>query len=210
MQAFKKFLMVTGVIALFVAGLWLGWKAGHLNTGLRQEDTVAVVRQIQTLSDLITVKYVVEKVIILESPPQSTVGQFVQGNNRILLLAHGIVKAGIDLKRLKPGDIQVTGKTIRIHLPPPQVTDAYLDEHRTKVIDSQRGFLRDYDKDLETTARQNAVDDISRAARTDGIINEAGNRAQLELAMFLMKAGFEHVEFTDRFPADNPPLERVP
>jgi hypothetical protein len=38
------------------------------------------------------------------------------------------------------------------------------------------------------------VDDIRRAARTDGILDEADKRAKLELALFLHKAGFERVE----------------
>jgi hypothetical protein len=204
MQAVKKFFKIALVAAIFVAGLWLGWKISRFtkfNPAPHEENTVAVVRQIQTLSDLVTVKYVVEKVIILDSPPQSTLGQFVQGENRILLLAHGIVKAGIDLKRLNADDITVSGKKIFIKLPPPQVTDAYLDEKQTKVIDWQRGFLRDFDKDLETTARQNAVDDISRAARTDGILKEAGDRAQMQLAVFLNKAGYDQVNFVDSLPS---------
>jgi hypothetical protein len=203
MQAAKKFFKIALVAAIFVVGIWLGWKISRFtksNSGPREENTVAVVREIQTLSDLVTVKYVVEKVEILNSPPSSTLGQFVQGENHILLLAHGIVKAGIDLSKLKPEDVQVSDKTIRIHLPPPEITDAYLDEKQTKVIDSQRGFLRDYDKNLETTARQNAVDDIRRAARADGILKEAGDRAQLELALFLNKAGYEHVEFVSNVP----------
>lgn len=203
MQAVKKFFKIALVTAIFAIGIWLGLKISRLtnfNSGPHEENTVAVVQQIQTLSDLVTVKYIVEKVVILDSPPSSTLGQFVQGENRILLLAHGIVKAGIDLKRLKPEDLQVSNKMIRIHLPPPQITDAYLDEKQTKVIDSQRGFLRNYDKNLETAARQNAVDDISRAARADGILKEANERAQLQLAVFLNKAGFENVEFTDKVP----------
>ena len=127
----------------------------------------------------------------------------------MLLLAHGIVKAGIDLKRLKPEDVTIVGKKIILHLPPPQITDAYLDEHQTQVIDWQKGFLRDFDKDLETTARQNAVDDISRAARMDGILKDADDRARLELALFLHQAGFEQVEFVEKSPAGTVP-DNVP
>jgi len=197
-QAVKKILLITFTVVIFGAGIWLGLMVSRLTanrTGVHEEQTVAVVREVQALADLVTVKYVVEKVIILESPPQSTLGQFVQGNNRVLLLAHGTVKAGIDLKRLKPEDVQFVGNTIRIRLPLPQITDAYLNERETKVIDWQKGFLRDYDKDLEQTARQNAVDDIRRAARIDGILTEADSRARMELASFLGKAGYQHVEF---------------
>ncbi len=182
--------LTLAVYLTFSITRWIGRGAG-----LHFGDTANVVRQIQTLSDLVTVKYVVEKVVILDAPPESTLGQFVQGDNRMLLLAHGIVKAGINLQNLKPGDVTISGKTIRIKLPPAQITDAYLDENQTKVIDWKQGFLRSFDKDLEQKARQMAVEDIRRAARTDGILNEATQRAQLQLAVIFNKAGFEHVEF---------------
>jgi Protein of unknown function (DUF4230) len=196
-RASTKIALAVLVLLLFAAGIWLGDRLSHWkDSGLRIANTATVVQQVQTLSDLVTVKYVMEKVEIVNSPPESTLGKFVQGENRVLLLAHGIVKAGIDLKRLKPDDVRVSGNTIFIRLPLPQITDAYLDEHQTEVIDWQRGFLRDFDKDLETAARQNAVDDIRRAAIKAGILKDADERARLELAQFLHLAGFEHVQFT--------------
>jgi len=136
-----------------------------------------------------------QKVEIVDSPPDSTLGKFVQGESRVLLLAQGIVKAGIDLKKIQPGDVSVSGKKISIKLPPPQITDAYLDDSQTKVIERTTGFLRSLDKDLEQTTRQYAVMDIRRAAMANGILNDADERAKLELAMFLHTAGFEQVEF---------------
>jgi hypothetical protein len=195
------FIMVMAAL-LLGAGGWIGFKLTRLAASSKphEESTSTVIRQVQTLADLVTVKYVVEKVVILDAPPQSALGQFVQGDNRVLMLAHGIVKAGIDLKHLAPGDVTISGRSIRIQLPPAQITDAYLDDSQTKVIDWKQGFLRSFDKDLEQTARQMAVDDIRRAARTDGILDEATQRAQLQLAVFFQKAGFEHVEFPGQSP----------
>jgi hypothetical protein len=147
-----------------------------------------VVEQVQTLSDLVTVKYVLEKVVILEDVKW-------YGENRVLLLAHGIVKAGIDLKRITADDVTISGKCISIKLPQPQITDAYLDDKQSRVIDHTTGLLRVFDKDLEQTARENAVDDIRRAARDAGILKDADQRARLELELFLREAGFEQVEF---------------
>jgi hypothetical protein len=212
MRRWQQILWVLVVAVIFIAGAWFGIKLTRLlapGSVAHEETTATVVEQVQTLSDLVTVKYVLEKVVILDSPPPSMLGQFVQGENRVLLLAHGIVKAGIDLKRIKPEDVLISGRKITLRLPPPQITDAYLDEKQTQVIDWQRGFLRTFDKDLEQTARQNAVDDISRAARQDGILNDAGERAQLELALFLHQAGFGPVEFVDKGPA-GPAHEDVP
>jgi hypothetical protein len=190
------FIMVMAAL-LLGAGGWIGFKLTRLaaNSKPHEENTSTVIRQVQTLADLVTVKYVVEKVVILDVPPDSTLGQFVQGDNRVLLLAHGVVKAGIDLKHLTPADVSVSDKTIHIKLPPAQITDAYLDDSLTRVIDWKQGFLRSFDKDLEQTARQMAVDDIKRAARTDGILNEASQRAMWQLAVFFRNAGFERVEF---------------
>lgn len=179
------------MLAIFGAGAWLGFTVTRwlkLGGGLHVADTATVVEQVQTLSDLVTVKYVLEKVVILEDVKW-------YGENRVLLLAHGIVKAGIDVKRITAKDITIDGKKITLHLPPPQVTDAYLDEPRSQVIDHTTGLLRAFDKDLEQTARENAVDDIRRAARNDGILAEADQRARLELELFLRQAGFDQVEF---------------
>ena len=191
MRRLKQIFWTAVALTVLFFGIYLGliisrWlKTG---SGLRFENTATVVQQVQTLSDLVTVKYVMEKVVILED------GKWY-GESRVLLLAHGIVKAGIDLKRITADDVAITGKSISIKLPPPQITDAYLDDKQSRVIDHETGLLRVFDKDLEQTARENAVDDIQRAARNAGILNDADQRARLELELFLRVAGFEQVEF---------------
>jgi len=183
---------------MLALAVFLGFALSHWlkpGSGLRFGSTQSVVEQVQTLAQLVTVKYVMQKIEIVDSPPDSTLGKFVQGDNRVLLLAQGIVKAGIDLRQIQPGDVTVSGKKISIKLPLPQITDAYLDDAQTKVVDWQKGFLRDFDKDLEQTTRQNAVDDLRRAARENGILNDANERARLELKSFFEQAGFDPVEF---------------
>jgi len=196
MQGLKKFFRALLVLAVLAIGVYLGltmarWRGG----GLRIENTTTVVQQVQTLSDLVTVKYVMQKVEIVDSPPESTLGKFVQGDNKVLLLAQGVVKAGIELKKITPDDVTISGKSLTITLPRPQITDAYLDDAQTKVIERTTGFLRSLDKDLEQTTRQYAVADIRRAALESGILNDANERARTELRTFFQQAGFETVEF---------------
>jgi hypothetical protein len=190
-QRLRKIFWTTVVLAVLFFGIYLGFTVSHwfqAGSGLRFENTATVVQQVQTLSDLVTVKYVMEKVVILEDAKW-------YGESRVLLLAHGIVNAGIDLKRIKLDDVTISGRSISIKLPQPQITDAYLDDTQTQVIDHDTGLLRMFDKDLEQTARENAVDDIRRAARNAGILKDADERARLELELFLREAGFEQVEF---------------
>ena len=49
-------------------------------------------------------------------------------------------------------------------------------------------------KDLEQTARLNAVEDIRRAARSSGILKDADDRARAQLKNFFQQLGLE-VEF---------------
>jgi hypothetical protein len=186
------------LLVIFTMGLAFGIVATHWlkrPRGLEVIGTASVVQQVQTLADLVSVKYVMEKVVILDAPPETIWGQFVQGDNRVLLLAHGIVKAGINLKDIAPADVSVSGKSIIVRLPAAHITDCYLDEDQTKVIDWKLGFLRAFDKDLEQTARRQAVADIRSASVASGILRDASERAQWQLAVFLHEAGYDHVEF---------------
>jgi Protein of unknown function (DUF4230) len=191
MRQLRNFLWSLAAVVVLAATGYLTFAAARwLNHGESRFfwDTTTVVHEVQPLSELVTVKFVMNKVVVLEDLKW-------YGENRVLLLAQGVVKAGIDLKRLKPEDISISGQTIKIKLPPPQVTDAYLDDSASQVIDHTTGLLRAFDKDLEQSARLNAADDIARAARRAGILDEAEKHGQAELVNFLKQAGFVSVEF---------------
>jgi hypothetical protein len=189
------------VLGLFLLGLYLGLRIprwfGHRGAS-RIYDTPVLLQQVQTLSDLVTVKYVVEKVEVWEDPPSGLISQFVAGDNRVLLLARGVIKAGVDLGKLKPQDLRIDGKTIWINLPPARITDAYLDDKETKVVERTTGFLRSFDKDLEQNIRRTAVEDMRQSASRGGILRDADERARTQLASFFTLMGFERVEFNLR------------
>lgn len=198
MAKLRRIFITLLLAVIFVLGIYLGVKFAGSHSSVKTYDTPAIIKQVQTLSQLVTVQYVIEKVEVLEVPSESTLGKMFAGENRVLLLAHGIVQAGIDFTRLKPDDLKISGKKIVIQLPPAQITAKYLDDKQTKVIDRTTGFLRAFDKDLEQTARQNAVDDIQRAARTCGILNDANERAKTQLEHLFHQLGFEEVEVNTR------------
>jgi hypothetical protein len=184
------------LVILFGLGIYCGVKLSRwFGSSARTFNTVAILQQVKTLSELVTVQYVIEKVEGLEVPSEHLIGQIIGSENRVLMLAHGTVKAGIDLAKIKPEDLQVSGKSIVIKLPRAQITDAYLDDSLTKVIDRKTGLLAPPDKDLEQTVRQIAVDDIRRAARAGGILKDADERARTQFKHLLVQLGFEKVSF---------------
>src|SRR3982750_395373 len=102
-----KLMIAVVVLALFCLGIFCGIKFSRLSSsGPHSLSTPALLVQVQALSELVTIKYVIEKVEVLEVPSENMVGQMIGSQNRILLLAHGEVKAGIDLGRLKANDLQ--------------------------------------------------------------------------------------------------------
>ena len=199
------------LVILFALGILCGVKSARWFGGsARIFDSVAILQQVKTLSELVTVQYVIEKVEMLEVPSEHLVGQLIGSENRVLMLAHGTAKAGIDLAKIKPEDLQVSGKSIAINLPRAQITDVYLDENLTKVIDRKTGLLAPPDKDLEQTLRQIAVDDIRRAARSGGILRDADARARTQLKNLLLQLGFEKVSFAGDSAADAVPVNDAP
>lgn len=182
-------LMIAALLALLVLR-----RAG----GARFANTPSVVVQIQSLSELVTVKYVIEKVIFAETPATNLIDR-LRGSDKIILLGHGIVKAGVDLSQVKPADVEVNGTRIRVALPPSIVTDGYLDENATQVLDRQAGFiLRPFNQKLEQQARQEARNEIVRSARQSGIEREANQRAVEQLTRFLQSLGYTEVDIHTR------------
>jgi hypothetical protein len=173
-------------VALFIALLFV--RPPAIGAPPKIQSTATIVQQVQTLSELVTVKYVLEKVVILDDIKW-------YGENRVLLVAHGIVKAGVDLQEIKPEDVRVEDKKILLKLPRARITDVYLDDHKTRVVDRSTGLLRAFDKDLEQNARRQAVDDLRIAARSNRIYEDAEERARLQLANLFHQLGYE-VEFS--------------
>jgi len=91
----------------------------------------------------------------------------------------------------------VAEKTVRLRLPEPQITDCYLDEKQTQIVERTTGLLRTFDKDLEQTARLLAVADVRRGARTAGILKDAAERARTQIERIFQQAGYT-VEFLGR------------
>jgi hypothetical protein len=199
----RRVTMVMAVVVLFLLGVYFGSRLPRLFGGggpRREYDTPVLLQQVQTLSELVTVKYVLEKVEVWDDPPPAVLSLF-SGDNRILLLAQGTVKAGIDLSRITPADVQIRNKTITIRLPPAQITDCYLNDKETKVIERSTGMFRSFDKDLEQKIRNTVLDDMRRDALRGGIRAEADERARKQLANFFTLMGFEKVEFLLSGPA---------
>jgi hypothetical protein len=184
---------IVGLWICIVLGLFvLFWGVRPMLTKVREKipisNTPVLLRQIQSLGDLVTVKYVMEKVVLLEDVKW-------YGESRVLMVAHGVVKAGVNLQKISQEHVRIEEGKVVIKLPPPEITDVYLDDEKTQVIERTTGVLRSFDKDLEQNARRQAVDSLRRAARYGGIQKDADERARQQLTHLFQVLGYSKVEF---------------
>ncbi len=152
-----------------------------------------VVDRIQRLQRLETVVYTMDK-IVSGAKENPVLPNFLAGD-RLLMLVHGEVVAGIDFANLKPGDVTVEGKQIRLRLPPPQIFTTRIDSAKTRVYSRQTGLLVPTDPDLETQVRQEAERQLQEAAMADGILRTAQQNALSTIRSLLQGLGFEKIEF---------------
>jgi hypothetical protein len=189
------------VLALVILGAIIWWHNGvgptqwvdFLRTGAAEVrvDQPTVVRQIQQLQRLETVSYTMDKIISGErnNPYLPT---FLVGD-RLLLIVHGEVIAGVDLAGLQPKDVVVHGRTISLRLPPSQVFTTRIDNGKTRVYSRDTGLFTSPDPNLETVVLQEAERQLQQAALQDGVLKSADQNARNTISGLLKGFGFSEV-----------------
>ena len=152
-----------------------------------------VVDRIQRLQRLETVVYTMDK-LVTGAKENPIFPDFLAGD-RLLMMVHGEVVAGIDFSNLKLDDVRVDGKQIHLHLPAAQVFSTRLDSAKTRVYSRQTGLLVPTDPNLETQVRQEAERQLQEAALADGILRTAQQNAATTISSLLQGLGFEEIYF---------------
>jgi hypothetical protein len=152
----------------------------------------SVVEKIRQLSRLESVIYSLDKVVG-DQRSSDYLPDFLVGD-KLLLVAHGEVIAGVDLSQLKPGDVVVKGDAVQVHLPAAQVLSTRIDNERTRIYSRTTGLLVPADPDLESQARLAAEQQIKQAALADGILDKATQNARASITALLYGLGFHTVD----------------
>ncbi len=183
---------ILAMLTLPTAGLLELFKfarSGHLTFNI---DQPTVVRQIQQLQRLETVSYTVDKIISGERG-NPYVPAFLIGD-RILLVVHGEVVAGVNLAKMRPADVAVQGSNISVHVPDAEIFSTRIDNAKTRVYSRDTGLFSSPDLNLESQVREEAERQLQQAALQDGILNSAGQNARNTIAGMLKGLGFQQVK----------------
>lgn len=203
-------LMTTGGITLAALLLLVGvWRAGDRAFSLvenlfnappaKPEVSVStmVVNQIQGVSELTTAVFTVQSIVPTEKDRK--VGNLTLGTTRLLYMAQGEVRAGVDLSAVTANDITVNqqAESVVVKIPPAKILDSKLDLSESRVYDYDRGFLNlgpDAAPQLQSLAQQKTLDKVVNAACEQGILNQARDRAQTTIEQLLTNSGYSNVK----------------
>jgi len=149
----------------------------------------AVVTQVQKLSQLVTVRCRIERVVGMTEQKDPV------GEESILLMVEGEVQGGVDLQKVTTGDVTSDAQgVITLTVPAPAITNVSIDESKTKVWDRHVTWWTPWvppDPDLEHKARLRALDDIRQAALDMGILGQAQTNVKSALQDLFQTAGWK-------------------
>jgi hypothetical protein len=170
--------------------------AAGLGAGVRVTlDPPAVVREIQKLSELVSVRYVLQRVVGLEEQKVPV------GTEKILLFVQAEVLAGMDLAGISAEQVDVprgSASGVTIRLPQPRIVQISIDDNQTRVWDRSITWWTPwvaYNKDLERQARLSARDSVEKAAIEMGILKQAERNAETAIRGLLQALGVQSVTF---------------
>jgi predicted transcriptional regulator len=208
-QVFRNFgWMVVGSGIVLAAGTAFGlWKTGDqffnrlsdIVSNRQPEPKVdvrsVIVQQVREASELTTAVYTMEAVVPAQQ--DSTLGSLVVGTTKLLYVARGEVRAGVDLSQITAANVEVMGEdAIRLTLPAPKILDQKIDVSKSSVYDYNRGFLGlgpDVAPNLQKMAQDEALKKIKIAACGDGVLEKASDRAKMVVSQLIKVAGFKTV-----------------
>lgn len=170
-------------------------------TNPQADITSLIVRQIRGASELTTAVFTMEAVV--PARQDRSLAGYKIGTTTLLYIAYGEVRAGVDLKELSANNVQVVNNNVQLQLPPPRILDSKIDVNRSRVYDYDRGFLGlgpDTAPQLQMFAQQETLKRIVTAACSQGVLQQANDRAELVVTQLLNTAGYKNVEVIAQSP----------
>jgi Protein of unknown function (DUF4230) len=174
--------------SLLIVGSLPGEKSPRTTTG------PVVVEGIRDHDQLTTVRWT-ESVPVTRESGGDILDRLFSGE-KVIVIATGNVEAGVDLSDIQKVDVSVSGDTVTIDLPEPEIHSSSLNEEQTRVYDRDFSPLNVRpDDELVERARLRAVEKIEDAARENKILETAERNAEDSIRAFVTTLGFDEVRF---------------
>lgn len=174
---------------LSALGMILAWQAGCA----KPDAKVLLLNRLQNAAKLATVKFTFNKIIWGEKEKRI----FLKLKNAsFLALSKVEITAGIDLSKIKPSDVDIDGRRVRLKVPPVEVV-AYAYPFEKIEVDRNYTLSRFLNpirlEDVEELLRQ-ADADVRRSLGFLGLEKRTTDNTRAILTRILKKFGFDPIE----------------
>jgi hypothetical protein len=159
-----------------------------------------VVGKIKKASKLATVEFTIDKIVY--GVKRKKMLWFVNLNEaKFIAHSKAYIKAGIDLEKLKAGDVEISEKRIKLTLPPVQVINFSYPAEKFSYdnLISHNAFLNKISLNDQEQYFQDAETDIRNNLKNMDIVAITQKKTSLMLDNLLHALGFEeiYIEFHD-------------
>ncbi len=189
------------VIFLFQKINWLpSFKNIFASKPVVIEETPIIIKEINTLSQLITVTYS-DEVVMDEAKPGKGVSSIMSAGigmmllpatDRLVMIGKGKVFAGIDLKALTEKDVITNGDSIHVSLPAAQILNTVINPSGFETFD-EKG---DWNEEAVTALKIKIKNELTKRALQQNILRQAEERSRNIIETFLKSTGFNKVNIT--------------
>ena len=193
---FVAILLVGGWIALqhFDISLF-GFSFGR---ELKIDNTANVVEKIKSISEFTTACYYEEAVLKnskTEAGKQNALMNLVHieadsVHSEVVILAKGKVRAGYDLGKISADQIQISGDSISVVLPKPEIFDVIVNPSDYEMYIEEGKWNHDEISVMQAEYR-NA---LTEKSKENGLLQKADEAGKTRLATLFKALGFSYVE----------------
>lgn len=197
--------MIIWVVSVLVASSLLfvistKVKLPKLHREVAIEPTVAVVTQIRAMSRLVTACFYDE--VVLTSSKKREVSAFGApipvADDEICIIADGKVRAGIDFSTFSADNFSISGDTLMVRLPSPEVFDVIINPSGYEVFAEEGKWS--HDEVVALASRASAK--VRTDAIASGLMDKAAVSARRQLDALFRSMGYSEVVFV----SENLPL----
>ncbi|MBQ1200394.1 MAG: DUF4230 domain-containing protein [Alistipes sp.] len=205
MAKIKLYAAIVGVVVV-VAALLLLWRnpfdwsfsLGNLfgGGGVKIENTANVVEKVKKISQFTTACYYEEYVLRSLKCVAEEKGIFTKTIDTvyydIVLTVRGTVRAGYDLSKMEQSDITISGDTINVRLPQPEVLDVISNPSDYKIFEEQGEWSHE---EIVAIQSEGKIKTLNNALKNN-ILGKANEQGEQRVANLFTAMGFKQVNVT--------------
>lgn len=191
-------ILVVAAVGLYVADKYAGLSIfdNLFGKGMQYEKTANVITEIRNISEFTSACYYEELVMAEVKDSENTTNKVVKmlgrgavSKDEICLIMDGKVRAGFDLSKVADDAISISGDTLTMTLPKPEIFDVIVNPSNCEVYVEEGKWSHEQVTAIQASARVRIQDD----AIGYGILEQADKIGRERLADLFKTFGFNVV-----------------